>query len=293
MIDTHVHITPASASAIHHGITLNEYTAVAKTAGISKAYAFLNPFISGFLCPHSPNHKVGITLGQRNNECVIKCIDCGCTIYRGVDLFYSNNITLANECSKSSLPIQPIAFLATPYIQLDARILEYEKTGLFAGYKLHPTICRQSPTDIPQLSCNRPIIIHSGVGCYENPEYAIQFARNYAGPVIIAHCARFNKSVLNLAREMDNVWIDTSPFTFLWNLYKTKPHRLYLEESQQFSTPKELFYNMMEIVGEDKVVFASDAPFGNLTKETEFIKSLALTPTQYRKITYQNAINIF
>lgn len=293
MVDTHAHITPTTATAIHHEITLNEYTAAAKAAGISKIYVFLNPFISGFLCPHSPKHKVEITSGQRNNEYVIKCVDCGCIVYRGVDLFYSHNISLADECSKSNLDVQPIAFLASPYKQLNERISEYEETGLFAGYKLHPTICHQSPADIPRLTCNRPIIIHSGVGCYEDPENAIQFARNYPGPVIIAHCARFKRSVLTLVREMDNVWIDTSPFIFLWNLYETKPHRLYLKGSQQFSTPKELFYNMLETVGEDKVVFASDEPFGNLKTETEFIKSLALTPTQYRKITHQNAINIF
>lgn len=293
MIDTHVHITPSSATAIHHGITMNEYIAGAMEVGITKADAFLNPFISGFLCPHSQNHKVGIIRGQGMDECVIKCVDCGCTIYKGNDMFYSHNLALADECRKACFPIHPIAFLAMPYPQLDRCIAKYELTGLFAGYKLHPTICRQSPKDIPRLSCNRPVIIHSGVGQYENPEFAIDFARNYPGPVVIAHCARFNKAVLNAVREMDNVWIDTSPFTFLWDLYQTKPHRLYLQGIESYSTPNDLFYKVLEIVGEDKIIFASDEPFGDLKKEVDFIKTLMLTPTQYNKITYLNSMHIF
>lgn len=292
MIDTHVHITPKVAIGIHHSISLEQYAEQASKFGINHAIVCLNPFVKGYLCPDDKSHKVFVH--QTSDETYeVRCTNCGKLIYAGYDVFFEHNQALCLECNTAPFEIGALAFVVAPFKILDKLIAKYEQIDGFCGYKIHPTICNQSISDIPIVPSEKPILFHSGVGNNENPALEVEFAKKYKGNVIIAHCARFNKKVLNQIRESDNIWIDTSPFSFLWNLYESKRHKLYLDESCLISNPSELMKYVIDEVGIEKIIFSSDAPFGDVTKEILFFNDLGLSKEEYSQITSKNGYTAY
>jgi predicted TIM-barrel fold metal-dependent hydrolase len=260
--------------------------------GGGRAIIFLNSFDSDYCCPKSFEdvrlHKSAV-VDCDEKEYQIKCVCCNTTHYKGEDVFREENVELLKAANKFNL--DTLAFITAPKKSIQNQIDYYENyyPG-FLGYKIHPTIMMY-PAENLCVKSAKTIVFHSGNDYYSSPHQIIKFAKRYEGNVVIAHFARFDKSSLQTISKMDNVWVDTSPFTYLYSLLLNKPHRLCCENEHKGIN--DLLYHLIDMVGCEKVLFASDSPWGNLSDEVNFIKGLNFNDDELKKILYTNACDAF
>ncbi len=77
------------------------------------------------------------------------------------------------------------------------------------------------------------------------------------------------------------------------SLYENKRHKLYLDESCLIANPSELMKYVIDEVGIEKIIFSSDAPFGDITKEILFFNDLGLSKEEYSQITSKNGYTAY
>lgn len=203
------------------------------------------------------------------------CSTCNKTIYYGDDPFVSYNDELIKQMRSSELvfPFIPIS----PYSLEQIEYYERTYPGLIYGYKLHPNYSNYNIDQIKYRE-DRIYIIHSGVGERENPLKIIDFAKKIDGIVIIAHLGRFCKQAYDLARTMDNVYFDCSPLLLLWQSYITHSDRLFDSSFLgAFSTPTDMIERVADYLGADKLVYGSDAPFGDYYFDIDCFKTLDMS----------------
>lgn len=292
IFDTHVHITLLGQNVLHHKMVLPDYVQRLKAVGGSNAIVFLNPHDPFYCCPKSfeeDNLHKSEVVDFDEHEYQIKCVRCNTIHYKGEDVFRNENIELLQAADSYNL--YTLAFITAPNQSIQNQIDYYERhyPG-FLGYKIHPTIMMY-PAEKLFIKSKKTIVFHSGNDLFSSPNQIIEFAKRYDGNVVIAHFARFDKASLHTISKMNNVWVDTSPFTFLHSLLLNKPYRLCCEND--YRKIDDLFYHLIDIVGCDKVIFASDSPWGNLIDEVNFFNSLSISDIEREKILYKNACDAF
>ncbi len=115
-----------------------------------------------------------------------------------------------------------------------------------------------------------PLVVHTGKTPEEHPLEAITLAKAYPDSVfILAHMARLHGESLNLIREIDNIYVDTSPLTRLM-----KKQEKYLFQAPFFKKPINIFEYLAERIGIEKVIWGSDYPFSIYSEEMAFLDSL-------------------
>ena len=292
MIDAHVHITLPNQRVLHHELEFKDYINEMEGLGGGKGILFLNPFDDKYCCPNSLSddklHK-SIVHNVSHNMYNISCEYCKTIHYRGEDVFREDNVKLLELASEYNM--YALAFLTAPNLSVQNQVDYYEsKYPAFIGYKIHPTIS-MFPADKLDISSNKPIVFHCGNDRFASPEQLIDFANKYSGNVIIAHFARFDKHTLIEISHMDNVWIDMSPFTFLYGLIKTRPEQIcdIWSDINYEDDVKKFFDVVASCVGIEKIIFASDAPFGNLSREKKFVDGLHLMSGEYYQVMEGNA----
>lgn len=297
MIDSHVHISLDSQRILHHQMMITEYKNYTMDSSQNKAIVFLNPFDNKFCCPNAFEerrllHK-SYVVDVNNYKYRIKCQRCDNVHYEGEDVFRKDNIELLNVAQKNNY--YALALITAPGMAIQNQVDYYESFfPAFVGYKIHPTIMMY-PVEKLHFESEKTVLFHCGNDDYSSPKQIIKFAKEYKGNVVIAHFARFDKVALKSISEMDNVWVDTSPFTFLYELTKKRPSQLidscgYNGEEER---AKDLFLELGNIVGFDKILFASDAPFGDYKTEVSFLDSLSLGNDIMNKIREDNARKAF
>lgn len=155
----------------------------------------------------------------------------------------------------------------------------------FYGVKLHPDFqCTPADSDgmklIARLASGKlPVLIHAGDSRYDysNPD-RIRNLIESAPPeftLIAAHLGGYSvwdEAALKLT-GFDNLYVDTCS-----SLYFLEPERV---------------IELINIYGEDKVLFGTDYPMWNYADEFEMITRLKLSPVIQRKILYENANSLF
>lgn len=294
-IDTHVHITLANQEVLHHKLSMVEYMIKLDEIGGGKGVLFINPFDNKYCCPNSMAderlHKSKI-INNDSRTYSIMCECCNSVHYTGEDVFREDNIRLLQMANENEM--YALAFLTAPNLSIQNQVDFYEKNyPEFLGYKIHPTIM-MFPADKLSINSKKTIVFHCGNDEFASPKQILKFAENYSGNVVIAHFARFDKESLKEISRRDNVWVDISPFTFLYTLSESRPNQLCCSlNDYTYRNAEELFMSLVECVGYDKIIFASDDPFGNLTKEVEFIKHLKLDTLELELIKEYNAKKAF
>lgn len=213
------------------------------------------------------------------------CTTCNKTIYYGEDPYVKYNKNLIFNKHKNQI-VFPVIMVSP---QIDKEIEYYEKkfNQRFIGFKLHPNFSEYKIQEVTTQK-NRIFLFHSGIGEMENPNNIIKFAKNCPGCVIIAHLARFNKKVFDNIKNMDNVYLDCSSLKLLWNTYKNNRSRLFnTDYLGEFCSPLDMLQKCINYIGSEKILFASDAPYGSVKEDLAFIKGLDVN--DYNDITYNNA----
>ncbi len=294
-IDTHVHITLPNQAVLHHKLSLEEYIIKLDEIGGGKGVLFINPFDNKYCCHNSivdgRLHKSKIINNDSRNYSIM-CEGCNSVHYVGEDIFRDDNVRLIQMAKENGM--YALAFLTAPDKSIQNQVDFYEKNyPEFLGYKIHPTIM-MFPADKLSINSNKTIVFHCGNDEYASPNQILKFAENYSGNVVIAHFARFDKAALKEISRRDNVWIDMSPFTFLYGLIESRPNQLCCSlNDYTYESAQELFMSLVECVGYDKIIFSSDDPFGDLKKEAEFIKDLNLDTLELELIKVNNAKKAF
>ncbi len=230
---------------------------------------FPTPFIPEIMC--EKNHIVRC-LDYRNGQYTFACVQCGKKIVFEKDPYFECNITLL----RTHLPNEIVFPLVTISPGLNDEISKYEKMfpNEIIGYKLHPNFSNFFLTDCC-VDASKILIIHCGVGKYDNAELIIDFAERYSGPVIIAHLGRLSEVAFNRARKLKNIFFDCSSIGLIWRSYLNNSYNLcdssYLGS---FDSPENLLSAVIDYVGDDKVIFGSDEPFGSFVDDALIIEHL-------------------
>jgi hypothetical protein len=155
----------------------------------------------------------------------------------------------------------------------------------FYGVKLHPDFQR-TPADsdgmklIARLVAGRlPVLIHAGDSRFDfsNPDRIRNLIDSAPSDftLIAAHLGGFSvwDEAANKLAGYDNLYVDTC-------------------SSLNFLDPERV-NELIDIYGEDKVLFGTDYPMWNYADEFEMINRLKLSPVTQKKILYENANSLF
>lgn len=216
------------------------------------------------------------------------CATCKKEVYFGDDPFINYNTELFEQIQDNELvfPFVPIS----PYSLEQIDYYEHKYRGLIYGYKLHPNYSNYDLVNFHPKQ-NRVYVVHSGLGDREQPLKIIEFAKRLDGAVIIAHLGRFCKHAYDLSKDMDNVFFDCSPLPLLWNSYITHSNRLYDSSFLGvFSSPSNMIERVADYIGWDKLVYGSDAPYGDDSFDMVCLKDI--DASLKRGICYDNIVKI-
>ncbi len=213
------------------------------------------------------------------------CSTCGKNVYSGNDphRIYNERIIASRKNNELVFPFVAIS----PQIKRD--MLYYTKKFGSRGFKLHPNYSSYKID-----SCEVPpgflYVIHAGKSKYDNPIRILEFARQCQRAVIIAHLGRMNKELYDGIRRTNNIVLECSPLTSLWNAFKNKTGQIYdTSFLGEVETPEEMLQRVMEYVGSEKVVYGSDIPIKSASEDLAIVEKL---PTVLKKkILFENVLS--
>jgi len=230
---------------------------------------FPTPFIPEIMC--KKNHIVRCS-DYKNGHYTFACIQCGKKTVFERDPYFNYNIKLL----RTHLPNEIVFPLVTISPGLNEKIKKYEMMfpHEIIGYKLHPNFSNYYLTDLC-LDSSKILIIHCGVGSYDNAELIIDFAERYLGPVIIAHLGRLSEGAFNRARKLKNIFFDCSSIGLIWKSYLNNSYNLCNSDYLgHFDSPVQLLASVISYVGEDKIIFGSDEPYGSFAEDIAIVENL-------------------
>jgi len=285
--DIHTHVVPQNVSALYNGRTINETIELMDMYSIQKSVVMLNPLVESLSCTK------GHYIKTLNTDEIVKivCTKCDKILYKGTtDPFRALNIQIIEESKCYNGRIYPFVYLSLSpnTIQEEIKYFQNNYAHQYYGYKIHPSISMQQLGSIDGLSTELPIIIHTKNDNYSNPAEAFEFAKKYKGYVILAHLCDLNIDILKSIKSFDNILVDMSPFVDICERIHNNTNDLYAPESFRTMKNADIFYELVRIVGADKIVFGSDAPWCNLEKEMFFIKTIMGNEKECNKIFVEN-----
>jgi len=211
------------------------------------------------------------------------------------DYWFKINENLIRNCENYS-NVYPYVLLPENAVLAKKILNELEEKyyGKFFGLKFHPNAYGYPlhkvsfRRNINDSLINYPVIIHTGITRFDNPKNALKFAKQYAGNVCLAHCARFDFETLQQIAKLKNVYIDISPSYYLNTVSQGTNLKVYNREELKGKTPTQLLLELVDIIGEDKVLAGSDAPFGGVEEYRKLSETLEISPELSNKIFRDN-----
>lgn len=316
IIDAHSHLNTDEFSFVYCGnLNANSFISSMQIASIDKSLVSLNPKIMSFSCPSDCIFHCPLTNGINRNiqncsmNCKFKnrhivstidskkvgyvslyCNTCKKVIYEEIDPLRLYNLELLKIAKQHPKQIYPLLSLSVANSSINEEISFYESNFSFCGYKIHTQACHKNVNCLEKLKTNKPILIHSGISQYDNPNSIIEFSKKYEGPVIIAHAARLSiKSLIELSR-LENVYVDACPSEMLFN---NKSFALYPELATKVNSPQDIYKLLLDYLSPKKILFGSDYPWGNRKNELDIFSSLGLSHEDSNDILFKNALEIF
>jgi hypothetical protein len=284
--DVHVHITVSSMTPYNY--PFEQFISDKKQYGISAAVVFINP-LRRDLYGCERDHTIAVR-DTTDNYVRFICQNCGKILYQGYDPYILDNEVLLDKCQNIK-GVFPFIYLpiTSGILRRSTEYYAERHGGKFFGWKLHPNL---SMASAKRLDSDLPVIIHSGINEYDSPLRAIEFANNYEGKVCIAHWARMNRDVLKLIRKMKNVYIDMSPTYFLNTITCGQCKKVYWSDELRGKNEAQIIEWVVDLVGEDKVLFGSDVPWGKYSELLENKSCFnAIKPYLFSKLLVTNFHN--
>jgi predicted TIM-barrel fold metal-dependent hydrolase len=294
IIDSHAHI----------GDIFHENKNITFKTGIRKG-DYEDPFVdcerSGYSIPLIPKNIESLIIAGQNRcwewtlENLVGELDEHPEVEGIVMLPIWPNQTFEEYLAASMLEPRIIPFttcvLDMPLDDMCAKLQQDIECGA-KGLKLHPTI-QNLALDDPRTEAavkvfsdaNLPVVTHCGANPYytedspwskkTNPMLSdfpavIEFCRrNSEAKIIVAHCCTIAEQLFEAVQGLDNVYTDTTTCSHL------------------------MMRKGVELLGEDKIVFGTDVPFGSFHFSiVELEKAFPDDPAILDKVAYSNIANL-
>lgn len=193
--------------------------------------------------------------------------------------------------------IVPFGGIHPDYINYKEELKKLKESNIL-GIKIHPDYQETYIDDdrfvsiINEAFKNDLIVItHSGIDIGIDDDVKATPTRilnlisklEYKGTLILAHMGGWKmwEDVYDKIDAIDNLYFDLS-FS-LGELVSEKKLSLMDEE---------MFYKFIKKYSSKKILFGSDSPWGNQTKQLEYVKKLELTKDELEDILYRNALRV-
>lgn len=289
IIDSHVHVALNDETSFKKDFTIYKLLKQMDLYGVSKSIIMLNPLLDSYSCG---SHLRIVADSVNPNHLIIKCIECNRFIYEGNDPLRSLNIELINVCNKYRDRLIPLVYLhsSNNTIPIEVNFFEKNYTGAYAGYKFNPAQSHKGMNEIDLIHSNKPILIHTGNKEYDHPMHALSYAKKYEGNVILAHACRFNVEILEEVAMSKNIFIDISPFSIMHERRETD---LFPPYNSRSLNEDDFIRDLIKLVGVEKILFGSDAPFSVQEKELKNILNNLLFDNLRSKVFSENAKKAF
>ncbi len=251
-----------------------------------KVAVFLHPMYKK-LYPCSESHRYGCV--DTEDGCVrFECKSCGRISYQGSDPYREGNTKLLESC-QAHKNLYPFLYLTLSdnTMQQEMDYFEANYKSKFWGIKVHPNLCSKKMSEI-HFTSNYPMIIHCGMSEYDNPKDIIKYAKRYPGKVILAHLARCEESVLEEIAKSENIFVDTSPTYLPFQIANKSTNRFYPTPITDVSNTTQLFRNLIDAIGDRKIIFGTDAPWGHEEEAVKIFHELDIPIEQKRNIFQSN-----
>lgn len=184
------------------------------------------------------------------------------------------NMALLAEIRIRGLHEQFLPFLAIdPLEKADEQIQYLRSEQGYFGIKVHTLATRSSPQDIGfgfltlLRERNIPITFHTGKEGNVDPLFVIKFAQeNPDIRVSLAHLAGLNRDALTTAAQVENLFVDTSPFVNIC-YFGEKGWTRYIAENRltcDFSDPVAVMIQLYRLLPE-KLIWGTDDPFSSFS----------------------------
>lgn len=288
--DSHTHastLLTEIAESPHY--TFDKLVNDMNTHGITKSLVMVNPVFRKFRCPLDIYHKVIVQDTEQKGILRLYCSVCDKILYEGPDPTRKYNEELITNTSNYPNRFFTMLYLLMSNSSIPSEIEYFENkySTSFTGYKLHPRLSFRELDSIVAFPSKRPIVVHIGID-FPEPITNANFVKNYQGNIILAHVGRFHPGLLKLARTLPNVYIDVSPSSLI---YQGRETHICEPFNSKISEPADIYKYLIESIGEDKVLFGTDVPWGNYETELNILNSVNLSENTYNKITHLNLIN--
>lgn len=296
--DIHVHIAVDDVT-FRPDFDFNKFLSESQ-GHIDNAVVFLNPITKKFYPPQKGVLKNSDRVRVRSSrDHQVEFFNGNGIIFTTpqsyMDPYREQNEALLDLC-RPHKNLHPFLYLTLndDSIAREIKYFEENHAGEFYGLKVHPNLTSKKMSEM-HFDSHLPLIIHSGVEEYDDPNDILEFAKNYSGKVIIAHYARWERSALEEIAKLDNVYIDTSPSYMPGQIVNKTTDKYTASEITDVADTTTLFKNLIDIVGEDKIIFGTDAPWGNFEEASELMEELDLpsaTKDKIFKTNYENVLGL-
>ena len=253
---------------------------------IENCAIFLNPHYKRLYdCPFGHQYMV---VDVDNDKIKFECAKCKKVSYVGTDPYREGNIKLIEMCNSYS-HLYPFIYLSLSdnTMQHEVEYFESNFESRFWGIKVHPQFCGRKMSDI-YFDSHYPMVIHCGVSEYDNPMDVIQFAKRYSGNVVLAHLARCEETVLKEISKTKNLFIDTSPTYLPFQIVRREADRYFQNVISNVDSVTQLFKNLINVVGVEKIIFGTDAPWGNDDETMRLYEEIDIPSIQKARIFRDN-----
>jgi len=283
--DVHVHIS--LEKTLFNSKTFQDFLKDKNKFNINNCVLFAHPLVKR-LYDCLLNHTIKVLDNSDGIE--YRCTQCDKVLYSGQDPFHLSNIALINMCNKHK-GLFPFLYLTLgKTIEEEVNYFETNFKNQYYGIKIHPNCCQQK-VDKFIFNTDKPLIIHCGKSEIDCASHALNLAKKAKGNVLLAHLARLHPSTLKEIKFHENVFLDMSPTYYLQQIADSNYQKTYESEITKYHNVHDIMMKVIEIVGEDKIIFGSDIPFGNYNDLENLQKTLALDKDLEKKVFETNFYN--
>lgn len=289
MFDAHSHIRITNDDK-KNTQNINEYILNMKKNGIKEAIVMVDPFIDELKCPLNSNHYVKTKNGTKPGHIICKCTFCQKVVYEGIDPFIKYNIYLMDKLTMySNLHVYPVISVTDTSMQW---LIDYYQ-DLFGpkleGIKAYTGLSAYSLDDLKPVRCNVPMLVHEGTYQNQNPAKMIQFIKKFNNYFQIAHFAGLELDAINELKKIDNVFIDVSPATYMFDYYIAQNHNGGLFNKNKILSLEDMYYMLLSNFDLSRIVWGSDTPYSTQDMELDAIlKSKIFTQTEKELVLCKN-----
>lgn len=304
VIDSHMHLNYECNLKHYRDKKINEYIEYANRNNIDFFIPSINPRTIFFTCDKDCSndcteldnkeekvcpvdckqrnrHRVKVVDGL-NGNLIAYCTKCNKIIYEGIDPFREYNIRLIELCQKSNIALPNLVLsLSNSTINSEVRFYEENFKKMFLGYKIHQTCNMRSINDIKSVESNRTILVHCDSHDYDSVENAINFARRYAGNIVLAHS--YLLSNIEMINNVDNLFFDVCPTDNFKSNIELIKHNI------NYDFYDNVYDAAIRYLDENKILFGTDWPYGNVDENYNEINNSKMDDITKEKILCLNA----